>query len=215
MLNVPGGFGSNDPTKDPLAAVAGASVAAGQGFRTMGLRYTWTPNTKFSNRFTLINYEPFRNSDVKFGSIETSFRASAPYTGVRQDLVWNPTNFLKIDLGTEGRIINYNVTGFGVRQKDPNNFSPNPYNLTDPDFEKADITQKTRTNYFNAYTTFHFTFGNFKFEPGIRHDYIDYSKQGVTGPRATISYKMDGILKGTTFFGGAGDYGRFLSLVLL
>nr|MBP9884852.1 TonB-dependent receptor [Leptospiraceae bacterium] len=41
------------------------------------------------------------------------------------------------------------------------------------------------------------------------HDYIDYSKQGVTGPRATISYKMDGILKGTTFFGGAGDYGRF------
>ena len=209
VLNVPGGFGSNDPTKDPLAAVAGASVAAGQGFRTMGLRYTWTPNTKFSNRFTLINYEPFRNSDVKFGSIETSFRASAPYTGVRQDLVWNPTNFLKIDLGTEGRIINYNVTGFGVRQKDPNNFSPNPYNLTDPDFEKADVTQKTRTNYFNAYTTFHFTFGNFKFEPGIRHDYIDYSKQGVTGPRATISYKMDGILKGTTFFGGAGDYGRF------
>ena len=209
VLNVPGGFGSNDPTKEPLAAVAGASVAAGQGFRTMGLRYTWTPNTKFSNRFTLINYEPFRNSDVKFGSIETSFRASAPYTGVRQDLVWNPTNFLKIDLGTEGRIINYNVTGFGVRQKDPNNFSPNPYNLTDPDFEKADVTQKTRTNYFNAYTTFHFTFGNFKFEPGIRHDYIDYSKQGVTGPRATISYKMDGILKGTTFFGGAGDYGRF------
>ena len=209
VLNVPGGFGSNDPTKDPLAAVAGASVAAGQGFRTMGLRYTWTPNTKFSNRFTLINYEPFRNSNVKFGSIETSFRASAPYTGVRQDLVWNPTNFLKIDLGTEGRIINYNVTGFGVRQKDPNNFSPNPYNLTDPDFEKADVTQKTRTNYFNAYTTFHFTFGNFKFEPGIRHDYIDYSKQGVTGPRATISYKMDGILKGTTFFGGAGDYGRF------
>ncbi len=208
-LNVPGGFASNDPTKEPLAAVAGASVAAGQGFRTMGLRYTWTPNTKFSNRFTLINYEPFRNSNVKFGSIETSFRASAPYTGVRQDLVWNPTNFLKIDLGTEGRIINYNVTGFGVRQKDPNNFSPNPYNLTDPDFEKADVTQKTRTNYFNAYTTFHFTFGNFKFEPGIRHDYIDYSKQGVTGPRATISYKMDGILKGTTFFGGAGDYGRF------
>ena len=208
-LNDPGGFASNDPTKEPLAAVAGASVAAGQGFRTMGLRYTWTPNTKFSNRFTLINYEPFRNSNVKFGSIETSFRASAPYTGVRQDLVWNPTNFLKIDLGTEGRIINYNVTGFGVRQKDPNNFSPNPYNLTDPDFEKADVTQKTRTNYFNAYTTFHFTFGNFKFEPGIRHDYIDYSKQGVTGPRATISYKMDGILKGTTFFGGAGDYGRF------
>ena len=209
VVNVPGGFGSNDPTKEPLSAVAGASVAAGQGFRTMGLRYTWTPSTKFTNRFTLINYDPFRNTNVRLGSIEANFRANAPYTGIRQDLVWNPASYLKIDFGTEGRIINYNVTGFSVRQTDPNNFSPNPYNLTNPDFEKADISQKTRTKYFNAYTTFHFTFGNFKFEPGIRHDYIDYARQAATGPRATVSYKVDGILKGTTIFGGAGDYARF------
>jgi hypothetical protein len=209
VLKAPGGFGSNDPTKEPLAAVAGASVSAGQGYRTMALRYTWTPSTKFSNRITLINYEPFNNTNVQFGSIQATFRASAPYTGVRQDLVWNPASFLKIDAGTEGRVINYNITGFSVRLKDPNNQSPNPYDLTNPAFEKADITQQTKSNYFNAYTTFHFTFGNFKFEPGIRHDYIDYGKQGATGPRATISYKVDGFLKGTTFFGGAGDYARF------
>ena len=73
VLKAPGGFGSNDPTKEPLAAVAGASVAAGQGFRTLGLRYTWTPSTKFSNRLTLINYEPFNNTNVQFGSLEANF----------------------------------------------------------------------------------------------------------------------------------------------
>lgn len=199
----------NDPTKDPFAAVAGANVAVGQGFRTMGLRYIWTPGTKFNNRLTLINFDPFAKTNVKFGSIAADFVARAPYTGLRQDAVWDALDFLKVDFGTEFRVLSYNVTGFGVQLRDPNNQSPNPYKTIDPDFERRDVTQKTTTQYGNAYTTLHFFYGNFKFEPGVRWDYIAYSGQGVLGPRAMTSYKLDSFLKGTTFFAGGGDYYRY------
>ena len=200
---------ANDPTKDPFATAAGARIAAGQGFRTMGLRYTWTPGTKFSNRITLINYEPYVKNNFKFGSIEADFTAKAPYTGVRQDLVWTANEFFKVDFGTEARAFSYNVDGFTVRQRDPTNLSPNPYKTIDPDFERAVITQKSPASYYNAYTTLYFKYGGFKFEPGVRYDYVSISKQGVLGPRGQISYKFDGLWKGTTIFGGAGDYFRY------
>lgn len=199
----------NDPTQAPLEAVAGLNVAAGQGFRTMGLRYIWTPGSKFNNRITLINYDPFNKTLVKFGSIEADFIARAPYTGIRQDLNWDASNFLRIDFGTEVRAFSYNVSGFSVAQKDPNNLSPNPYRTDNPDFEKREITQKTSFGYGNAYSTLHFKFGNFKFEPGARYDYVDYSKQGVFGPRGLLSYKFDNIGRGMTLFFGGGDYFRF------
>ena len=199
----------NDPTKEPLEAIAGASVSAGQGFRTMGLRYIWTPGSKFNNRITLINYDPFNKTNVKFGSIEADFVARAPYTGVRQDLNWDATEFLKIDFGTEVRAFSYNVSGYSVALKDPNNLSPNPYNTVNPDFEKREITQRTQFGYGNAYSSWHFKFGNFKIEPGARYDYIGSSKQGVFGPRGLVSYRFDNIGKGMTLFSGAGDYFRF------
>ncbi|MCB1143664.1 MAG: TonB-dependent receptor plug domain-containing protein [Leptospiraceae bacterium] len=208
VLNAPNKT-NNDPTMDPLAAVAGANVAAGQGFQTIGLRYIWTPGSKFNNRLTLIHYNPFTNTNVKFGSIEANFIARAPYTGVRQDLNWDVADFLRLDFGTEVRRISYNISGFGVALRDPNNLSPNPYKTENPDFVQRDITQKTATNYGNAYSTLHFKFGNLKFEPGVRYDYIHYSKQGVLGPRGLLSYKVDGFLRGTTFFYGAGDYFRY------
>jgi hypothetical protein len=200
---------NNDPTLDPLQAIAGASVAAGQGYRTMGLRYIWTPGSKFNNRITLISYDPFNKTFVKFGSIQADFIARAPYTGVRQDLNWDFAEYLKIDFGTEIRAFSYNVNGYTVAQKDPNNLSPNPYDTDNPAFEKREISQKSKFGYGNVYSTFHFKLGNFKFEPGARYDYIDYSKQGVFGPRGLISYKFDNIGKGMTVFYGAGDYFRF------
>lgn len=199
----------NDPTKDPFQAVAGANVAVGQGFRTTALRYTWTPGSKFSNRFTLINFDPYFKNMVKFGSIEADFIGRAPYTGLRQDAFWDVFDFLRIDFGTEYRYVAYNISGFAPRLKDPNNPSPNPYKTDDPDFEKRDVTEKTFTNYANAYSTFHFFLGNFKLEPGVRWDYVGNARQGVVGPRFVASYKVDGFLEGTTFFGGAGDYYRY------
>ncbi|MDX1956947.1 MAG: TonB-dependent receptor plug domain-containing protein [Leptospiraceae bacterium] len=199
----------NDPTQDVLSTVAGARVAAGQAFRTLGLRYTWTPGTNFNNRLTLINYEPIVKTNVKFGSIEADFLAKAPYTGLRQDLSWTVAKFLKVEAGTEYRVFSYSVSGFGVQQRDPNNFSPNPYNTTNPDFEKRDITQKTQSNYANAYSTLKFSFGNLRIEPGARYDFVGYSNKGAFGPRGLVSYKFEGIRKGLTIFGGAGDYFRY------
>jgi hypothetical protein len=199
----------NDPTRDIFSAAAGASLSAGQGFRTTALRYTWTPGSKFSNRMTLINYAPYVNTSARFGTIEANFQAKAPYTGVRQDAFWTATNFLKVDFGTEARAFSYDVTGFTARQRDPNNQSPNIYNTQNPDFERAEISQKSPASYYNAYTTLNFQFGNLKIAPGVRHDYVSISRQGVTGPRGVISYKFEGILKGTTVFSGAGDYFRY------
>ncbi len=199
----------NDPTREALSSIAGSSLNAGQGFRTMGLRYVWTPGSKFTNRLTLINYEPYINTSARFGTFDANFSAKAPYTGIRQDATWNAADFLKVEFGTEARAISYNVTGFTGRVKDPNNPSPNIYNTQNPDFERAEISQKSPASYYNAYSTLNFKFGNFSFNPGARYDYISISRQGVLGPRAVVSYKFEGFLKGTTVFGGAGDYYRY------
>ncbi|MCB1177170.1 MAG: TonB-dependent receptor [Leptospiraceae bacterium] len=208
VLNAPNKY-NNDPTKDPFAAVAGANVSVGQGFRTTAFRHIWTPGDKLTNRLTLINFDPYRKTDVSFGSIEADYVSRGPYTALRQDATWKALDFLKIDFGTQYRYYSYNISGFGVALSDPNNLSPNPYDTITPDFEKRDVTEKTRFKYGNAYTTFHFVYKNFKFEPAIRYDYISTTKEVVPGPRGTISYKQEGFLKGTTFFGGAGDYYRY------
>jgi hypothetical protein len=208
VLNAPNKF-NNDPTKDPFAAIAGANVAAGQGFRTIGLRHFWTPGDNFTNRITLIYFDPFAKTNVKFGTLEANFIARGPYASIRQDANWKVADFLKIDFGSEYRYYSYNVSGFGIGLTDPNNLSPNPYDTVTPDFEKRDITEKTKIQYANAYSTFRFAYKKLKFEPAIRYDYVSRTKEVVPGPRATISYLQEGFLKGTTFFGGAGEYYRY------
>jgi hypothetical protein len=199
----------NDPTRDPFAAIAGANISAARGFHTIGLRHEWTPGTKFYNRFTLIYFNPYIDNNIGIGAIDAKIRARAPYLGLRQDLNWNATDWLQIDFGTEARSMQYVIEGFVPTLINPNNPSPNPFNTVNPDFQRQKIDQTTSTKYFNAYTTVKLKFGGFSFEPGIRYDYIDYSKQGVFGPRGTVSYKFSGILNGTTIFGGAGMYNRY------
>lgn len=208
VLNAPSRR-ENDPTKDSFAAIAGGNIASSQGFRTIGLRHEWTPGTKFYNRFTLIYYDPFFDFDVGIGSIDAKITAHAPYVGLRQDAYWNATKWLTVDFGSEVRQIQYNVEGFSPRTTDPTNPSPNPYDTISPDFTRVRIDQKTSTKYANAYSTLHFKLGNLLFEPGIRYDYIDYSRQGVFGPRGVISYEFKNILDGLKFFGGAGRYFRY------
>lgn len=199
----------NDPTREQFPTLAGASVAATRGFRTTALRYIWTPGDKFSNRITLINYKPYVQSNVKVGSIESDFIAGGPYMGVRQDAKWTIFQGVSIDFGSEYRRFYYNVNGYSVKLKDPLNSNPNPFDTLDPDFEKAEITQKNTMDYGNAYSTIHLQFGGLKLEPGVRYDRVQNSSQGVLGPRMVASYKLDGLLSGTTFFGGAGDYFRY------
>ncbi|MEM7180814.1 MAG: TonB-dependent receptor plug domain-containing protein [Spirochaetota bacterium] len=208
VLNAPSRV-ENDPTKDSFAAIAGGNISASQGFRTLGLRHEWTPGTKFYNRFTLIYYDPFFDFNVGIGSIDAKTQARAPYLGLRQDAYWTPAKWLKIDFGTEARNIEYRVEGFTPRVIDPNNPSPNPYDTVNPAFTRDRIDQVSTTKYFNAYTTLHVKFGNLLFEPGVRHDYVEYSKQGVTGPRGVISYNFPKVLKGLKIFGGIGQYFRY------
>ncbi|MBE7413581.1 MAG: TonB-dependent receptor plug domain-containing protein [Leptospiraceae bacterium] len=199
---------SDDPTSS-MQALSGAKISAGQGFRTMGLRHIWTPGTKFTNRFTLINFEPFIDTNFSFGQYKSLLTAKVPYTGVRQDATWDAMKILKVEFGTEARVVSANAGGEGLRVKDPTNPSPNPYDTTNPAFEKMPLNVRRHTQYYNSYLTFKFKLGNFEFTPGARYDYIYAVKQGALGPRATISYKFDNIGKGLTLFGGSGEYARF------
>ncbi|MCB1157436.1 MAG: TonB-dependent receptor plug domain-containing protein, partial [Leptospiraceae bacterium] len=205
VLNAPSKT-QNDPTQDQLAAVAGINVSAGRGFQTVGLRYIWTPGTKFNNRFTLIYFNPFVDTNVTFNSIKLLLRARAPYIGLRQDASWTATDWFKIDFGTEVREASYRIEGYTPAAKDP--LATNSIYDNDA-FTTSDISESTKIMYYSAHTNLHFTFGKLSFEPGARYDYIGFSKRGVVGPRGVISYKIDGLLKGTKIFAGAGDYYRF------
>lgn len=208
VLNAPS-TSSNDPTEDPFANFAGASVSAGQGFETYGLRHIWTPGDNFSNRLTLIRYNPHIKTNISVGAIEAKIIAKAPYNGLRQDAEWKAGKMFKVDFGTEIRSMSYIVNGFGVVQKDPTNPSPNPYDTIDPDYERRDAFQKTKFLYQSAYATLHFQYGNFALEPGARYYYLANNKQSALSPNVVGSYKFEGIGKGTTVFGGVGKYHHY------
>ncbi|TGM98103.1 TonB-dependent receptor [Leptospira yasudae] len=199
----------NDPTKDQLAAFAGGNLSAGQGYRTQAIRYTWRPVENFSNRITVISYDPFVDYNVSLGSIKGKQRGSGAYNGVRQDAYWDPNKHFTLEFGSEVRFLNYKTTGSTIQQTDPNNPDPNPYDTASPDFRTVQDTNRVRSKYYNAYTTMKFKFGGLLFEPGARYDYIPYIKNGALGPKAQLSYKFEGIGKGTTVFGGAGDHFNF------
>lgn len=200
----------NNPTKDELAGFAGGNLSAGQGYRTQAFRYTWRPPEKFNNRITLISYDPFVDFNVSFGSIKAKQRGSGAYNGVRQDASWEPNKHFTLEFGSELRFLNYKTTGSTIQQTDPNNPDPNPYDTTSPDFKTVPDTNRVQSKYYNAYTTMKIKFGGLLIEPGARYDYIPYIKNGALGPKAQISYKFEqGILKGTTVFGGAGNHFNF------
>jgi hypothetical protein len=201
-------YSTNDPTSD-INAIAGAKFSAGQRFRTSAIRYTWTPTEKFSNRFTLINYDPAANYNVSIGAINGKATEQTPYTGLRQDAVFNAFKFLDIDVGSEVRQLSFRTYGDQILLTDPNNTSPNPYKTTNPDFQALAINLKTQSKYANAYSTLHFKFGNFAITPGIRYDYLEISGQGAISPKGTVSYTFPDVGKGLTFFGGAGEYYRY------
>ncbi|PJZ48700.1 TonB-dependent receptor plug domain-containing protein [Leptospira saintgironsiae] len=206
--NLPAKY-QNDPANDSTAAFAGASISSGQGFRTQALRYTWKPIDTFSNRVTLISYDPFTDFNVSFGSIQGKNRASGAYNGIRQDAFWDPNKYFSAEFGTEYRLLNYYSTGSSIIQSDPNNLSPNPYDTQSPDFTTIPTNITAKGSYYNGYLTTKIRLGNLHIEPGARYDYIPYVNNSALGPRAQASYKFEGIGKGTTIFGGGGNFFRF------
>lgn len=200
---------SNDPTSSQLALLSGAKASFGQSFRTTALRYTWIPGDKFQNRFTLINFDPIGEYNVGVGSIQGKQYQRGAYVGVRQDAYWTATRFLKVDFGTEVRRFSFRDYGTEVALRDPTNPSPNPYNSANPDFVGRPISIQGNSPYYNAYTTLHFKFGNFLFEPGARYDYVQVTGNGALTPRATASYTFPEIGKGMTLYGSGGDVSRF------
>jgi hypothetical protein len=201
-------YRTSDPT-DESSVFAGGNFSAGQRFRTTAFRHTWTPTDKFTNRLTLINYEPSANFNVGLGAIRGRAKEIVPYTGIRQDAVFDAAKFLDIDIGTEVRELSFRNFGEQILQSNPDNASPNPFNTNNPDFVSQPINLNTKSLYANAYTTFHLKFGDLEITPGARYDYLGISKEGVVAPKGTISYQFPEVGKGLTLFGGAGEYYRY------
>ncbi|GBF50888.1 TonB dependent receptor [Leptospira ryugenii] len=201
--------GANDPTKDELSTFAGGRFSVGLSFRTTALRHTWTPSEKFQNRLTLINYDPITENNISLGSIQGKQFTRALYVGLRQDATWTATSQIKVDFGTEYRKLSFNDYGTEIQLRDPTNPSPNPYNTTNPDFVSRPLSVRGTSGYYNGYTTIKAKFGNFAFEPGVRYDHLEITRNGALGPRATISYTFPEVLNGLTIFGNGGDMARF------
>lgn len=200
---------NNDPLKETDALLAGARISIGRGFNTQGLRYTWTPSQSFTNKITLIRFDPFNKVNGALGSFSADQMTRTGYISIRQDAVWDISNFFKWEFGAEARDLQYNITGRTARQTDPSNQSPNFYDSANPAFQTLQLNDTPRTAYNYGYTTLKFQVGNFKFEPGTRYDYIGLTGKAAHGPRGFISYKFDNILKGLTVFSGGGLFSHF------
>ncbi|MDF3819749.1 TonB-dependent receptor plug domain-containing protein [Leptospira sp. 96542] len=200
---------ANDPTSDSISNFAGAKASFGRSFRTSAIRYSWIPGDQFQNRITLINFDPINEYNVGIGTIQGKQYTRPSYVGVRQDAFWTAAKFLKVDFGSEYRRLAYRDYGSDIALSDPTKPNPNPYNTANPDFVSRPLSIRGLSSYYNGYATLHFKFGNFAFEPGVRYDHIEVTRNGALTPRATASYTIPEIGKGLTFYGSGGDVARF------
>ncbi|TGL60480.1 TonB-dependent receptor [Leptospira sarikeiensis] len=204
-LNIPNKE-NNDPTKDSFSAYAGGNLSIGQRFRTTAIRHIWTPIETLSNRLTLINYDTLADNNISVGSLVGKIYNRNAYTGLRQDLTWNPTNWFKADLGSEFRMLSSRIFGTSVVQNDPSNPAPNPFDTLNPAFSSIPVNQGTGSNYYNAYLSLTFKWKGLVFTPGARYDHLGAINNGALAPRANLSYKFGKEGYKTGIIAGAGEF---------
>ena len=193
---------SNDPQDDNT--FNGSKISFQREFSTTAIQYNWTPSKKFNNRMSFIKYTPLSFFYGNFGYLSANAKTSIGYDSLKNDLNWKVFSFLDIDAGFDYRMLDYKVDGTEVVLKDPDNLNPNPYKIKDPDFVSVDKTEKDRSLFLKSYISFNFNIGNLKFEPGVRYNTFDYTKQSSLSPRANLSYIFPKVGKGLTLFAAAG-----------
>lgn len=197
----------NDPTEEPDPRFIGASVELKRNFHTEALRHIWQPASRFRLSSTAYVYDNEFFVDGQIGTFAADVQTNAGWVALQEELNWEAVkDHLFIDAGVEARYLRGRQKGDTVRQIDPNDPNPDPYDQDNPDFETVPIDDSVFSQYHSAYAQGTFQYGGLEAKAGARLEYLQFTRQRVVDPRGALSYTFHDW--GTTFTGAGGIHHR-------
>ncbi len=207
-----------DPTADPDPFLVGGRVALDRAFHTEAIRYEYRPASRITNTATIYVHDNIFFVDGSLGTtIEARQKITDGWAGLKNVLQWEVwEKHLFLDFGLEGRAFRYRNDGRTVRQINPDDPDPDPFDTVNPDFITVPVQDRNTEQFNNAYLMVTLRGGGFEFKPGVRAEYFGLTKQRVIDPRGTFSYTFQSNRlfsalpddAATTFIAGAGIYHR-------
>lgn len=195
-----------DPTTDPDPVYIGAEFSQDQAFTTTGVRHEYRPFSRLLNTLTILHHNNIFFVEAKLGEWEAKIKQEDGYYAVKDVLKMEMIEkHLFLDVGIELRNFVYKNTGKTIRQLDPNDPSPDPFDTQNPDYEMVPLNDRHYTSYNSGFLMLTIKGSGFEFKPGFRVDYFGLSRQRTIDPRGTFSYTLP---SKTTFILGGGRFHR-------
>ena len=196
-----------DPTQEPDPRFIGASVELKRNFHTEALRHVWQPGSRFRLSSTAYVYDNEFFVDGQIGAFAADIQTNVGWVALQEEFNWEAVaDHLFIDGGVEARYLRARQRGETVRQIDPLDPNPDPYDEANPDFERVPIDDNVESQYHSAYLQGTFQYGGLEVKSGARLEYLQLTRQRVLDPRGAISYTIG--KTGTTFTGAGGIHHR-------
>ena len=195
-----------DPTTEPDPIVIGANINVDVASHTEAIRYEWRPTSRIVNTATIYNFDFLFYIDGSIGEISAKEKIQDGNVAFKDIFSWEiMKNHIFFDIGVEARVNRYRNDGTTIRQLNPDDADPDPYDTEDPDFITVPVKDRHFTSYHSGYVMLTAKGKGFECKPGVRVDYFGLTKHRVIDPRGTFSYTFK---TKTTLIGGAGVYHR-------
>ncbi len=197
----------NDPTAEPDPRFIGARIEFKRNFHTEALRHIWQPGSRFRLSSTAYVFDNEFFVDGKIGTFEADIQTNVGWAAVQEEATWEALkDHVFLTAGVEGRYLRGRQRGSTVRQIDPSDKNPDPYDEANPDFETVPIDDTVYSQYHSAFAQGSFQWKGFEAKTGARLEYLQFTRQRVVDPRGSLSYTIDSL--GTTFTGAGGVHHR-------
>ncbi|NUM40149.1 MAG: TonB-dependent receptor plug domain-containing protein, partial [Leptospiraceae bacterium] len=178
-------------------------------FRTDGFRYTFQPNTRIQNTFSISRNHFQEFFEVKIQNPMTAENIFGLENVTTQTIVFAEErlsvelfkNILKVEAGGNYRERGITLKAENISQQN-SQFTKVFNDLLDsnPIFRALIDGDKAKSKEVGSFLEFNFEYKGFKLVPGVRSDYYNLAGQREVSPRLSSSYTIDSTK--TTFLAG-------------
>jgi len=178
-----------DPTTEPDPVLVGGRVDLNRSYHTEAIRHTWQPGSRLQNDLTFYITDNTFYVDGKIGAIEAEIQNRNGWVALKDRFSYElHPEHAYLNLGFETWRIRAKSEGRTVRQIDPSDPDPDPYDEVNPDFETVPVRDEIWTTYQAAYAELRLAGYGFDVRPGARYEYLRLTEQWVLDPRFTVTY---------------------------